>query len=464
MNLGESTPPPACRNAKETGVEGAPKKELSLFDSTCIIVGIIIGAGIYETAPTVAKCLGSGPGLMLAWLAGGLLALAGALCYAELATAYPREGGDYVYLTRAYGRWPGYMFGWSQLAIVRPGDIALMAFIFARYAQTLYAPMANCGLFYAAGAIVVLTLINILGVRAGKWTQNLLTVTKILGLVAISVVGLMAPPQASPPPPPEALNWEGLQLAFILVFFTYGGWNEMAYVAAEIKRPRHNIVRALVAGTVAVTVLYLLINGAFLSALGLAGLSSSPAVAVEMMGKVFPQAAARVIAILICISALGAVNGLVFTGARISYALGADHKSFRPLGRWSRRLGTPVWALAVQGALSLVIVLAAGSFLDTILYTAPVVWLSFLATALSVFVLRRREPQIPRPYKVLAYPLVPLIFSACCLFMLYSSASYALTRKPLGLLFLLAILLLGVLVYRLSQGRERRKGSIRSEG
>ena len=294
------------------------------------------------------------------------------------------------------------------------------------------------GLFYAASAIVVLTVINILGVKAGKWTQNLLTVTKILGLVAISVVGLMAPPAAPLPPASGSFTWEGLQLAFILVFFTFGGWNEMAYVAAEIKRPRQNIVRALVLGTVAVTALYLLINGAFLSALGLAGLSSSQAVAVEMMGKVFPQAAGRVIAILICISALGAVNGLVFTGARISYALGADHKSFRPLGRWSRRLGTPVWALVVQGALSLAIVLTAGSFLDTILYTAPVVWLFFLATALSVFVLRHKEPGILRPYKVLAYPLVPLIFSACCIFMLFSSSSYALLKKPIGLLFLLA--------------------------
>jgi APA family basic amino acid/polyamine antiporter len=444
-------------------VEGVPKKELSLFDSTCIIVGIIIGAGIYETAPLVAKSLGSGPGLMLAWLAGGLLALTGALCYAELATAYPREGGDYVYLTRAYGRWPGYMFGWSQMAIVRPGDIALMAFIFARYAQTLYNPFANSGLFYAAAAIAVLTVINILGVKAGKWTQNLLTVAKILGLVAISVVGLTAPPTTPPPAATSTFTWDGLQLAFILVFFTFGGWNEMAYVAAEIKRPRRNIVRALVVGTVAVTALYLLINGAFLAALGLAGFSNSQAVAVDMMGRVFPQGASRIIAILICISALGAVNGLVFTGARISYALGADHKSFRPLGRWSPRLGTPVWALVVQGFLSLAIVLVAGSFIDTILYTAPVVWLFFLATALSVFVLRHQEPEILRPYKVLAYPLVPLIFAGCCLFMLYSSASYALARKPLGLLFLVAVILVGVMVYWCTEARARGKGPIRSE-
>jgi APA family basic amino acid/polyamine antiporter len=435
-------------------VEGVPQKELSLFDSTCIIVGIIIGAGIYETAPTVAQCLGSGAGVILAWLAGGFLALTGALCYAELATAYPREGGDYIYLTRAYGRWSGYMFGWSQLAIVRPGDIALMAFIFGRYAQTLYAPCANSGRFYAAGAIVVLTVINILGVNAGKFTQNLLTIAKIVGLVAISLAGLTAPAPAPLSPVPGTFSWEGLQLAFILVLFTFGGWNEMAYVAAEIKRPQQNIVRGLVIGTVAVTALYLLINSAFLSALGLAGLSNAQAVAVEMVGRVFPQAAGRVIAVLICISALGAVNGLVFTGARISYALGADHKSFRPLGRWSGRFGTPVWALVVQGVLSLVIVCAAGSFIATILYTAPVVWLFFLATGLSVFVLRRKEPLIPRPYKVSAYPLVPLVFAACCIFMLYSSASYALAKKPVGLLFLGAILLVGAIVYRLSDRRE----------
>ncbi len=445
-------------------MDGVPKKELSLFDSTCIIVGIIIGAGIYETAPTVAKCLGSGLGVMLAWLAGGFLALTGALCYAELATTYPREGGDYIYLTRAYGRWPGYMFGWSQLAIVRPGDIALMAFIFARYFQTLYAPFENSGLFYATAAIVVLTVINILGVKAGKWTQNLLTVTKIVGLMAISVVGLMAPSRAPLPHSPEVFTWEGLQLAFILILFTFGGWNEMAYVAAEIKRPLQNIVRALVVGTVAVTALYLLINGAFLAALGLTGMSASWAVAVEMMGRAFPQAAGRIIAILICISALGAVNGLVFTGARISYALGTDHKSFRPLGRWSQRFGTPVWALVVQGAISLAIVLTAGSFIDTILYTAPVVWLFFLATALSVFVLRHKEPRTLRPYKVMAYPLLPLIFSACCIFMLFSSASYALAKKPLGLLFLIAILLLGGAVYRFSDVRERGKESIRPKG
>ena len=172
----------------------APKPELSLFDSTCIIVGIIIGAGIYETAPTVAGCLGSATNILSVWLLGGFLALAGSLCYAELATAIPQEGGDYVYLTRAYGPWVGFLFGWSQLAVVRPGDIALMAFIFARYAREIF-PLGGLGqLFYAGAAVVVLTGINILGVKSGKWTQNILTLAKICGMLAIIVVGFSAPP------------------------------------------------------------------------------------------------------------------------------------------------------------------------------------------------------------------------------------------------------------------------------
>lgn len=433
----------------------APKKELSLFDSTCIIVGIIIGAGIYETAPTVAACMGGWGATLGIWLVGGLLALAGAVCYGELATTYPREGGDYVYLSRAYGGWAGYLFGWSQLVIIRPGDIALMAFIFARYARKLY-PFAHSYLVYTVSVVVVLTVINILGVKEGKWTQNLLTVIKAVGLLAIIVAGLLAP-SAPQTVEPAAFTMGGLELALILVLFTFGGWNEMAYVAAEVKRPQRNIVRALVIGTTAVTVLYVLVNGAFLYALGYTRMAGSEAVAVETVAVVFPEIAGRAISVLICISTLGAINGLVFTGARISYAMGTEHTLFRRLGRWSRRFGTPVWALVAQGCLSIAIVLLAGSFIDTILYTAPVVWVFFLATGLSVFVLRHKEPQTLRPYKVTGYPVTTIAFCACCVFMFYSCVSYALANKPIGLIVLSGVLLAGVLLYWLTDVRGSAK-------
>ncbi len=286
----------------------SPIKGLSLFDSSCILVGIIIGAGIYETTPTVAACMGGWAGTMAAWLAGGMLALCGALCYAELATAYPSQGGDYIYLSRAYGSWVGFLFGWSQLAIIRPGDIALMAFVFSRYAATLYAPFPSTGTCYAALAVVALTAINILGVRESKWTQNALTVVKVAGLLFITTAGLMAPGVENGPAA-GSMSGDGLKLAMILVLFTYGGWNEMAYVAAEIQNPVKNIARSLVIGTVAVTGFYFLINSAFLHALGYEAMAASQAVAVDTVAIVLPHSAARVIAVIICISALGAVNG-----------------------------------------------------------------------------------------------------------------------------------------------------------
>ncbi|MCK4563134.1 MAG: amino acid permease [Verrucomicrobia bacterium] len=432
----------------------APAKALSLFDSTCIIVGIIIGAGIYETTPTVAACMGGWGGVMGVWLVGGLLALCGALCYAELATAYPHQGGDYVYLNRAYGPWAGFLFGWSQLAIIRPGDIALMAFVFARYAATLYAPFPGIGTFYAAGAVVALTAINMLGVRESKWTQDVLTVIKIAGLLFIVVAGLLAP-GVREVPRLGGFSGDGLRLAMILVLFTYGGWNEMAYVAAEIKNPQKNILRSLVLGTVAVAVLYLLINGAFLHALGFEGMAASEAVAVDAVATVMPESATKWIGIIICISALGAVNGLVFTGARISYAMGTGHRVFQTLGKWHPRFGTPVAALVVQGALSLGIVLLAGSFIDTILYSAPAVWLFFLATGLALFRLRKKDAATPRPYKVWAYPFIPTLFCAACAFMLFSSATYAFSENPVGLLVLWSVMLSGMVLCGLSA---RRRG------
>jgi len=441
-------------------MEDGPRKELSLFDSTCIIVGIIIGVGIYETAPVVAASMGSGARTLAVWLAGGLLALSGALCYAELASAYPQSGGDYVYQSRAYGSWAGYFFGWTQMVIIRPADIALMSFIYARYAQTFFSPGLGNQVFHASAAVAVLTTINLIGVKEGKWTQNFLTVLKALGLLGIVIAGFSSPGGARAPLQNPAFKMGGLELALILVLFTFGGWNEMAYVAAEVRRPQRNIVRALVAGTVMVTALYLLINGAFLYALGHTAMAASSAVALDTIAMVFPHTAAKAIAVLISISALGAANGLIFTGARISYALGSEHVAFRALGGWNRRLGTPVPALLFQGGLSLAIVFFAGSFINTILYTAPAVWLFFLATGISVFRLRRKEPQIPRPYKVSAHPLTTSLFCASSVFMLYSSISYAIKNKPVALLVLLVAVLIGGLIYWRTEIRKAPRSPI----
>ncbi len=450
--MSETMPSDAVANESSTRV--APKRELSLYDSTCIIVGIIIGAGVYQMAPDVAKGAGSTWGVLALWTLGGLLSLCGALGYAELATAYPQQGGDYVYLTKAYGPWAGFLFGWAQLTVVRPADIAVMAFAFAMYGRAIYDPLAAYPQIshrvLAGAAVIVLTAINIAGVRQGKWTQNILTTAKALGLLAIVAIALVGPGKAE-----TNVEFEPLprSLALIFVLFVYGGWNEMAYVAAEVRDPRRNIVRALVVGTVAVLTLYLLVNGAFIYSLGYNGLATSDAVASESVSTVFPTIGARLISALVCISALGAVNGLIFTGARISYAVGADHRLFRLLGRWHPTTGTPIPALAAQGAIAVTLILLFGDHIAAIIYMAAAVYTFYLATSLAVIVLRYKEPQVERPYRVTGYPFTPLIFSAACLLLIYSSIDYALDFHPRSLIVMLTTLALGLFIYRFSRNR-----------
>ena len=429
-----------------------PKRRLSLFDSTSIIVGIIIGVGIYETSPLIAQCVPNVTWLIAVWAVGGLVSLVGALAYAEMATAWPQSGGDYVYLTRAFGRRTGFLFAWAQFWIVRPGSVGAMAYVFARYANRL-CPLGDgpsALAVWAAGSILVLTAVNVLGVRSGKTTQNVLTVLKVVGLAAIVAVGLALGRAGGDAAPGGATEGMGLRLAFILILFTYGGWNEMAYVAAEVRRPAKNILRALVAGTVAVTLIYVLVNLAFVRALGLAGTRASEAVAADVLQLGIGPWAAKAMCVLVCVSALGAVNGQIFTGARIYYAMGRDHRLYAPLGRWSGRLGTPAWSLLAQAAVTLALVVGFGfarsGFQSMVKFTTPVFWLFFLLVGLSLFVLRRREPLTPRPYRVPGYPLTPALFCASSLFMLYSSLSYAVENRTYEALWSVALLAVGVVL------------------
>jgi basic amino acid/polyamine antiporter, APA family len=434
-----------------------PKPELTLFDSTCLIVGIIIGAGIYVMAPDIAKGVGGPVGLMGIWVLGGLLSLCGALSYAELATAYPEEGGDYVYLSRAYGPWAGFMFGWAQLSVVRPGDIVVMAFAFATYASAIWDPLAATGFrfslqLYAVVATVLFTGINIWGVRQGKWTQNTLTTAKAIGLLLVVVAALIAPAREGGA---IAATEKSLpfSLALIFVLFTYGGWNEMAYVAAEVRNPRRNIVRALVLGTSVVMLLYLLVNAAFVAALGFEGLRASEAVAADTVRQRFPGTGPVLISVLICISALGAVNGLIFTGARISYAVGRDHRHLGWLGRWHPRFETPAMALAIQGGIAIVLIIALGTLVDAILYTAAAVYSFYCASTVAVLVLRHKEPGVERPFRVPAYPFTPLVFAGTSLFLIHSAVRY----KPLIALAVVGLLALGWVFWMLgSRTRPRR--------
>ncbi len=426
-----------------------PRRQLTLFDAVSIIIGIVIGAGIYMTSPLIAASV-PGPGWLVGvWIAGGVVALIGALCYAELTTSYPQEGGDYVYLTRAFGRRMGFVFSWASLWIVRPGSIGFVAYVFADYARQLYpfggGPLASVG--YACAAIAVLSLVNFLGVREGKWMQNALTLLKVVGLLGIAAVGLLAP-QAATAPAVATGGEANLALALILVLYTYGGWNDMSYVAAEVRDPDKNLLRALLLGTLAIVVIYVLLNLAFLRVLGFAGVQNATALAADVVSAWLGPVGGRAISVLICLSCLGAINGMIFTGARVYYAVGQQHRLFAPFAHWNRRCDAPLRALVLQAAITLLVVggfgLYENGFERMVNFTTPVFWFFFFLVGLALIVLRRKEPHRRRPYRVPGYPLTPLVFCLCCLLVLYSSLRYAYSQASIEALWAVGLLLLGV--------------------
>lgn len=441
----------------KAGGRGVPVPTLKLKDAVAITVGIVVGAGIFRTPSLVAGNVDSSGAALLIWCAGGLVTLIGALCYAELATTYPHAGGDYHYLTRAYGRPLAFLYAWSRISVVQTGSVALLAFAVGDYASQLLSLGAYSSAVYAAIVVVALTALNVAGVRQGSRTQNWLTAVEVLSLVLIIIAGLAFAVSATPAATaPTALSTPetSLGLALVFVLLTYGGWNEAVYVSAEVERPRRNIPRTLLFSIGIITALYLLVNWAFLRGLGLAGLAASEAAAADLMRNVVGEGAARLVSLLIAVSALTSANATVITGARTNYALGRDFRLFDFLGRWHERAHTPTNALLVQGTIALALVFAGSfareGFRAMVEYTAPVFWSFFFLAGLSLIVLRFKEPHVERPFRVPLYPLTPLLFCGACLYMLQSSLAYAGAGARVGVIVLLA----GVPVLLFAQQRE----------
>jgi APA family basic amino acid/polyamine antiporter len=440
-----------------------PRETLSLADGLVIVVGMVIGTGIFATPSLVAQFAGSSFGYLALWLAGGVLTLIGALCYAELATAFPHAGGEYHFLSRAYGRRTALMFAWARCTVIQTGAIALVAFVYGDYAQGILSLGPEGPAIHAGLIILVFTGINIAGTMQGKTAQKLFTVTDVTALLMLVVAGLvvvLSGKAAVPMSPVPASGGAGkLGLAMVFVLLTYGGWNEAAYLSAELRNGKRNMVRVLVVSILAITAVYFLVALAYLKVMGFDGLQKSNAIAADVMRAAFGPSGATLIALFVCGSAISTLNATIFTGARVYYALGRDLPMLKFFGAWSRRGENPAHAFLLQGAIALALVglgaVSRNGFKTMVEYTSPVFWLFMTMIAVSTFIFRRRDPERPLPYRVPFYPLTPLIFTATCIYMLYSSLAYT----GMGALFGMGALLAGTPLLLLGRGTAPVRGA-----
>jgi amino acid transporter len=444
-----------------TTASPAPERLLSTRDAVALVVGIVIGAGIFKLPAPVAGMAGSETMVYVLWLVGGLVSIAGALCYAELAAAFPSAGGDYHFLTCAYGRKLSFLFAWARATVITTGSIAFLSFVFGDYASNLLSLGEHSSAIWAGAVVMVFTALNWFGIREGKAVQNLLTIAVVAGLAAVVVAGLVvvAPvPATVAPPSASAPAASAVGLAMVFVLLTYGGWNEAAYMSAEVKDRQRGILRALVLGLALVTALYLLVNLAYVRGLGLAGVANSKVVAADLLARAWGPGSATLMSLIVIVAALTSINATMLVGARSNYALGQDWRAFAWLGRWHVS-GVPRTALLVQGAISLGLVglgTATRKGFETMVdFTAPVFWFFFLMTGIALMVLRRTQPDVERPFRVPLYPLLPLIFCASAGWLLYSSLAYT----GVGALAGVGVLVAGGLVLAWSMHRETRAGS-----
>ena len=432
--------------------EAKPKTLLSLWDGIVLICGMVIGAGIFKAPSIVAGNVGSNWEFIGAWALGGAVSLCGALVYAELAARYPDTGGEYAFLSRGLGRGVAFVFAWSRMTVIQTGAIAAVAFVFGDYASEMLRLGDKSSAIYAAIGVIALTVLNVVGTRESKTLQSVLQVLLFAGLAFIAVAGLLsgAPGKAAP-----ASGGGSFGLAMIFVLLTYGGWNEAAYLSGEVRDPRRNMIRILVGGILALTLIYLLVNLGYLAALGLGGMKESKAVAADVVRLVAGDKGAIVLALIVCLASLTTINAAIFTGARTTYSMGRDFAAFRALGNWRESGSTPANALVLQGAVALLLVWAASftpdGFSAMVAYTAPVFWTFFYLTATTLFRFRDRSAE-QAAFRVPLYPHIPIAFCIMCVYMLYSSIDYI--RNPdfgpkFGNMVLagLVIMLAGIPVY-----------------
>ncbi len=421
-------------------------RRLGFWSAVAVLVGSTIGSGIFRVPSSVAADVGTVGAMIMLWVLGAVIALFGALTLAELAALFPRSGGIYVFLREAYGPLPAFLFGWTELLVIRPSALGGIAMLFAEYVQT-FVPITETGVkAVAAGAIVTLATANILSVKWGALVQNASTLAKAVTLVGLAAAAfflgdgsagaLASPIEWSP------TTWGGFGIALVAVMWAYDGWADLTFVAGEVKDPARVLPRALLGGTAAVIAIYLVVNAAYLYVLPVSEMAGRPLVAADAARTVFGQAGAAIVAAMVMLSAFGALNGSTMTGPRIFYAMADDGLFFRPIAAVHPRFRTPFAAIALAAALGIgyVSIRSFEQLADAFILG---IWPFYALAVGAVFLLRRRRPDLERPYRAWGYPVVPLVFLLASVAMLAN----AVVEEPGQTLFGFGVILLGIPVF-----------------
>jgi len=452
-----ATPSPAAPSRLE------PLRLIGLYAATAITVGNIVGSGIFRSPHSVAQELPAPTLAILAWVIGGVLSLCGSLALAELAVAHPKTGGLYVFIREAFGDAWGFVFGWASLWVIKPTVIASITSVFALYfCQALHLPKST-ELPIGFAAIILLTYVNVRGIKEGAGTQSLFTTLKVIGILGLCGAAFTLVATHAPGPLPEAAAGTGaaakpLALAFVVamipVLFAYDGWTDSTYVGGEIKNPRRNLPIAIVWGTVLVIAIYVLTNLAFFKVLSPTDMTRYEAVGSETAGRLLGDWGRHALAVLVAISTFGTTNGAILTGPRVTQAMAADGLLWKPLAALDPKRGTPVMALWVQAVLSCLWLWCAGGFEDVSGWFVTTSWLFYAITTAALFQQRRREAKLGKQisdYRTPLYPLTPLLFVVATVGIIVSDLSSSGWRAAAGV----AIAALGIPVFLLWKGRRR---------
>ena len=424
------------------------RRELTLFDMTMIAIGSTIGSGIFLTPALIAKALPSPVWILAIWILGGLMAMSGALTYAELGAMMPRAGGVYVFLSEAYGGLIGFLYGWAYFLVANTGALAALAVAFSTYLGFFVPIVGEHTTITGIIGIVLVTIINVLGVKAGGIFSDLFTVLKVAGIAALVIVGLgwgsSATTDFSTPLGhlPNGIA-SALTLAFVSVLWSYGGWQHATFTAAEAKDPKHSVPRSLIIGASAVTIIYISVNVAYMFLLSPAQMANSPRIAADAISVVLGPLGGSLIAITIFISTFGTTGIYTLTAPRIYYAMANDGVFFKKVSEVHPRFRTPVFAIVFQSIWAIVLILFWGTFESLISYVVFTDWIFFALAAFSVFIFRKRLPNAERPYRTLGYPATPLFFVTISVLFV----CYTLFEKPAEALAGLGFLALGVPIF-----------------